>query len=71
MTDDELEYLTPYVSKMLLRLTDADDQSSGSAEAWNDVPVEENMVQGSIFILIPGYTVQPMNKGHSREGQHN
>ncbi|XP_060561184.1 receptor-type tyrosine-protein phosphatase N2-like isoform X2 [Ruditapes philippinarum] len=45
LTDDELEYLTPYVSKMLLRLSDADDQSSDTPEAWEDVPVEENMMQ--------------------------
>ncbi|XP_045168487.2 receptor-type tyrosine-protein phosphatase N2-like isoform X2 [Mercenaria mercenaria] len=49
LTDVELEYFTPYVSNMLLRLNDVDDKIPmvDEPEAWNDIPVEENMMQGA------------------------
>lgn len=62
LTDDELNFLTPYVTKMLLRLSDANKQqdsmiNQGDAEAWREEAMESEPPQsiGNYFMNSIGY----------------
>jgi len=50
LTDNELNFLTPYVTKMLLRLSDANKQqdvviSQDDPEAWREEAMETEALQ--------------------------
>ena len=49
LSDEELNYLTPYVTEMLLRLQAADDtdQSQDDPEAWKKEAMEKDMLLGT------------------------